>query len=347
MKIITDDGAEVEMDSIGFEPFSFEELVLNNNSYNLKAKVKKVKINGLSENQLSSLNGTIEFHHRPTPFALVNGGWLPMPLAHGKNFLVDRNVIENIKQIIVKGDKHEDFQFWARFLNKGGIELNPLLYAFEGNKQKRPTFGAFIEEFSKAQTIISNYGFSTRSYDLERYKAAYYELKATEERYEKYSNFLLETAPLLINTVKRGEEISKFFELEHIRERYLVESHSLVYILVLTYLFEVSDKYCLGRKILKFSRKYRKKNTYNSLSDLYNLEFSVAINSIDYSNQYLLTTCDEGLAALWCALNPSGQYINQKLQINYRFDPYAVFPRLMCDSLSDLKDEVIDILQGK
>lgn len=346
IKFIANNGTVVEMEPTGFKPFNFEELISDKNSYDLKVNVKNVKFNGLLEEKFNSANGSIEFHHKPTPYALVRGGWLPLPFTNGEKFLVDRNVIENIKRIINGGVKHEDFKFWADFLNRENIELHPILYAFEGKKQRRPAFGEFIDEFVKAQEIISNYGFLIFSYNLDRYIAAYKELRSTESRYEKYSTFLVEIAPLLVNTVRRGEEDFLLSKLEKIRKKHLVENFSLVYVLALTYLFEDQSSYCLGRKILKLSRKYQKKNAYNSLSDLYNLEFSIAVNAI-HNNFYILTTCDKGLAALWCALNPYGQFINEKLEINYNFDIAIVFPRLLHTSLKGLESKVLDILKGR
>lgn len=114
MKYINEDGETVTFRPQSFDPLSCEDFVAAelgaNNLYPMSAHVLDVEIiapdGSVTKEKSGKVSMPINFKKGIQVYALVEGGWLPVPFTSNWAFLVDRNVIGRIEQIS-KGNPRE------------------------------------------------------------------------------------------------------------------------------------------------------------------------------------------------------------------------------------------------
>ena len=87
-----------------------------------------VLIDGKKKLGHATVKTKITFNKSTTLYALVRGGWVPMPFALPSRFLVDRNVIISLRRIREGKfvENAESLQWWTQFFAQGSGIFNPL-----------------------------------------------------------------------------------------------------------------------------------------------------------------------------------------------------------------------------
>jgi hypothetical protein len=329
---ISDSGQIVDFTPNSFAPLGIADLWSLKNEYSgnkLSLNAIDPKINGITQIGSATLRGNFKFHEQPEPFALIPGGWLPMPLASPQNFLVDRNVVDRLKKIhgINASASFTQFKFWLQLIEESAI-FNPLLYALEGNKGRKPSFSEFILSFNEGLAAIKKAlpKCKTICYSTADYESAYQTLELLARRTENETKFLEIVRPILANRIKRGSESSVKSKLIKAAKDSNVQLLSITFITALSCLYD--DPHGKIRSIGREVLKPHKSMIFNALSDIRSIELAW-VNQIYFKDKYFsLATRDHGLASLWCALAPVGEK-SEVGDATFTFDlAEELFPRL-------------------
>lgn len=333
-----EEGRTLEFVPKHIEPLGILELLatLGNeqHSYQLRFAVDNPIVDGKQLDGDATVNARINFNEPPIPFALIQGGWLPIPLVIPPRFLVDRNVVAHLKKLKngAINDNLRAFQWWMRFFSEGSATFNPLPYAWEGRLRKTPTFSEFVSSFeegvSELRSSLPNSGVIT--YGPKQYQAAYQMLQEFLPRTLTEGEFLCSVCPLLADRAKRSSEKQLLNTLIQEAQKHGVALNSLVFITVLSCLYEdlKGQTFSIGRKLLKPKRLYSAEDAFNALSDLTNIELAAAGHVYFGDESFSLSTSDHALASLWCAISARGESSEGK-EIQFTFDlTKELFPRL-------------------
>jgi hypothetical protein len=132
LRAVFEAGRSIEFVPKRVEPLGIRELWAtvdgNNPSYGLHFATDAPIIDGEKQEGHASVSATINFDEQPFPFALVQGGWLPLPFVIPPRFLVDRNVVAAFRKLR-NGASRSDLQaiqWWTCFFNDGTAMFNPL-----------------------------------------------------------------------------------------------------------------------------------------------------------------------------------------------------------------------------
>jgi len=279
----------------------------------------------------------INFKHPLSIFALVEGGWLPLPFANPSIFLVDRNVISVLSKFSQETHRtdFEDTKWWVNFIQHSSFVINPILYAFEGDKQRLPSLNEFIDSFEEASLKIAKQFPHSKliRYTEQTYRDVYKIVSGFADRTDREINFLMKTVNKIINRVADSNLPEIRSEIIHDADKYKLLKKSLLVFAVLSCLYEKKDGsgFLATRKIIKPKKKYTEKDAYNAIADIRLIECFIAtfaLIQLKDIKPFALCTCDKSLAAFWCALEI--QYIKlhkDKLKINFTMSE-ELFPRL-------------------
>ena len=167
-------------------------------------------IDGIPEQGTPRVTTNIRFAHTPAPYALVEGGWLPMPFVTTQHFLVDRNVVSTLRSIRSRGARTDELSFawWTKLFEGGSGTLNPLLYAYEGRHRRTPTTEEFVQQYLEGVSeLIQAFPAATViQHHQEHFDIAYAQLTALTARGEIDTTFLLAAVPLISDRVPRSRE---------------------------------------------------------------------------------------------------------------------------------------------
>lgn len=294
-----------------------------------------------AKSKLLTLSIQISFHKKPKIFCLVDGGWLPPAFSLSDTYLVDRNVVSALKGNINESSRfdYKSTNWWLQF--KPEININPLLFAMEGNKQRTPNYKEFCSQFLEASKYIKRKLPSSKitNYKDRHYQAAYDQLLMLKEKNTLEISFLEKVSNSLINRVSDRNLKAKTKEILDIADSIKLNRNSLVLVLALACIYEKKDGsgLLIGRKIIKPSKSYSIKDAYNTVSDLRAIEILIASKCFDFGLNVSFLTSDIALAGFWCALglkNYSLKNENPTFSIKLSSD---LFPRVGAEESDQLK----------
>ena len=294
-----------------------------------------------AEGKLLTLSMKMSFHHKPKIFCLVDGGWLPPAFSLSDTYLVDRNVVSALKENINKSSRfdYKSTHWWLQF--KPEININPLLYAMEGDKQRTPDYEEFCSQFIEASEHIKIKLPQSKqtNYKEIHYKTAYKQLLKLKDKNTLEIKFLKEASKSLVNRVSDRNLKAKTTEIIDIADSINLERNSLVLVLALACIYERKDGsgLLIGRKIINPSKSYSINDAYNCISDLRAIEILIASKCFDLDLNVSFLTSDVALAGFWCALglkNYSTKNGNPKFSIELNND---LFPRIETEESEQLK----------
>jgi hypothetical protein len=337
LKYISEENDEAEIFPDSFKPLGYEDLIERTGEYPIEARISagNAKLNGeiLTENTICKF--PINFNNDVTIYVLAMGGWLPFTFLNEPKIIPDRNVISSIKEI-KSGKLRENTkktEWWLRFFKKSDLTINPILYAFEGNLRRLPTYNEFCTSFDEAVFEIKQYfpNANVISYPEKKYyKAAYEILEDLTSSFEREQEFLIKTSPL-VATIPADNEIEEIQDtIDDIALRLNILGDSLAYYLVLSCLYDNKDNvsvYHAARKVLKPKHNYTEKHAYNAISDLNAMILFLQSLSLP-KHVFSVCTCDKPLATFWTGLNPIERNVkNKKINITFSVNE-NLFPRL-------------------
>ena len=156
------------------------------------------------------MDATMSFNEQPFPFALVPGGWLPLPFVIPSKFLVDRNVVAAFRKLRDRPERQDlqAFQWWTRFFDEGTGTFSPLPYAWEGGFRRTPSFSEFVAAFEEGASELRNALPKVQVISLadEHYRAAHQLVVAMVPRAKREADFLCAACPMIANRVSRRNE---------------------------------------------------------------------------------------------------------------------------------------------
>lgn len=343
-----DDGRAVDVFPTKFEPLSVHDLWELKENANVGLKFKFTGQYSIVDTQqiYKDFNGsiTINFLIPPQPYALVAGGWLPLPFVRSLRFLVDRNVVSNLKRIRENGQKENDatYESFKEIFKDGSLIFNPLLYAYEGAKRRLPTRSEFDQVYEEGRLeLLEAFPRSTViEFDELHAKAAYQQLTDLAARGERDTKLLIEVAPLIAHRVSRKMEKNVRDKIIEIAIKNGVQPYSPVCLACFSALYDdVNGKTAsIGRKLLKPKPNYTGADAYNAISDLRHIELAAASNAVLDNEPFALCTADQGLAEFWSALEIQGESTPENLlQLHYCLST-ALLPRLMQKEINELAE---------
>ena len=343
-----DNGDEAEAIPSSFIPLTFEDLFPIDGLFKIKAKVDAgdLKINGETIEKDSTITIPTKFKHEMSIYSIVVNGWLPISFRNSNWIVPDRNLVSSIIQIKSNNlnNKNKSIEWWFDFIKKSDIKINPILYAFEGNKRRVPSYDEFCKSFDKAVTKISSYFTKEKivNYDSDKYyQAGYSVLEEITKNQLNEIYFLIEAIPLISEHCPNNQLNKIQDDIDKIAIKYGIIGKSFLYLVVISCLYERNDdKYFkAARKILKPKQKYDETNAYNTIFDVNILNIFIQSWSI-FKQPHPICTCDLGLVAFWSGLNPiKVSSVNKKINVKFTFNE-CLFPRLSIEQRQQLAKRI-------
>lgn len=340
---VTEYGEKAEIEPKKFIPLSYKDLPGKNSLiklYPIEVISDSIKINGHQKGP-GTVSARIEFHEELNIYALVKSGWLPMPFVLPPIFYVDQNVVLSIKKIKT-GSVRSDLKakdWWFKFFKNKEITINPLFYALEGSKKKQPSYDELCVAYSEAKEEILEYLPNAKiiQYKSAHFKGAYGLLSDLNKRTENEIKFLKICMPLVI---ERGpvnklsqlrDEIIRIADSCHLKSGCL----SLVAVLSCLYEDERGEGLLAARRILKPKTVYSDEDAYNSFFDLRMVELFLIFQPLN-DKPCALCTCDDGLAAFWCGIQPARGYLKGEIPSYKITITEVLFPRMAAEERASL-----------
>lgn len=344
------DGQKLEIIPKRIRPFGVEEIIGSfdgpRQSYKLHIEADDPVVNGKIEAGLGKIRTTIQLEKNPSPYALVPGGWLPLPLALPAKFLVDRNVVAQLKNI-KNGAKRADtatFDWWAQFFKQGTASFNALPFAWESNARRTPSYDEFCASMTEGVAELKNAFPSCEviQFNDNSLQAAYKMLSGFIERSTKECDFIVQASQLLANKIALGKEESILGRLISAAKANEILPFSPPLTAALSCLYDdhTGGTFSIGRALLKPKISHTLEMAYNAASDIRHIEIAAAGQVHFGENAFHLATCDKALAAFWCATAPIGEIdASGSFQINYHLNN-MLMPRLSQEGFSQLIERV-------
>ncbi len=264
--------------------------------------------NGERREELFDVCARVQFPEALTIFSLIRGGWVPMPFTIPPRFLVDRNVVIQLRRIR-EGRNVANSQallWWTRLFEGGVAMFNPLLYAYEGAHRRKPTKTEFIQAYEEGLAEIEQAlpACHVVRQNQRGYDAAYEQLEAFDRRAAREVAFLVEVSPLITQRASEAQLWNVAREVLDLAARHQLERGSMPAIAALSCVFEDANGAVrsIGRTLLKPSATYSEADAFNAMSDIRHIEITSAGQTHFGPESFALCTCDRGLARFWSAL---------------------------------------------
>ena len=348
-----EDNKVMEITPEYFHPLCYSDLLVLESTPNaaLKLTIEGINaaVNGVAEAGQATVNMTANFAEKNLIYALVPGGWLPLPCVTPPKFLVDRNVVKNLQKI--RSGKPtasgKAVEWWIKLVDSiGSATFNPLPYALESGFRRKPTFPEFAAAYEEGAEELAQAVPNCKviRLDEQSYRAGYALLQAADIRSEKEINFLREVAPMIVNRVSRDRECKISADILSIADKHKLFRGGIVTLAALSCVYEdVSGLVkSIGRRLIKPTSTYSEFDAFNALSDFRHIELSAAGQAYFPDDPFCLCTGDRGLAMLWSALIIHGESLHGN-SIEFTFDLTTdLFSRLNGLEIQRLKQRLMD-----
>lgn len=293
-------------------------------------------------------------------YGLVDGGWLPLPWAHKRIALLDRNVVielENLQSAGCETLGAGNPGWLTKWLGMDTDTVSPMLFALEGRHGRLPTDFEMRAELNRATKALLHVlpGTNVETVGPGQRRAMRHMLLGQAEYYHRATRLLLQAIPLVVDRAK--PESRKHIEAKvlQIARDEQIPPDGLAVLALLSCIYDSNPPISThraatpGRAVLKPSRAYSEKNAYNALSDLFFLELLFNTIAMAPEIQPVLYTRDIGIAAFWAVLQPCKYEVrhasNGKSGASFTFSlAQGLFPSLSDDEVLDLKARIYSLL---
>lgn len=282
-------------------------------SLEMELEANEAIVNGEKKPGLSVVKANVAFDKPALIYALVQGGWLPLPFVIPPRFLVDRNVVIALRKIRegYAVANAEPLQWWTKLFSEGTGTFNPLPYAYEAGYRRKPTMAEFVSAYDEgvSELLHALPGCHVVKFADTHYRTAYAQLEAFDGRNEREIRFLQETCPLVSQRNSRRLEAEVTEAIVRIADKYEVGRTSLATLAVLSCLYEDvhGTPPSIGREVLKPKAVYTEADAFNAISDIRHIEMAAAGQSYFKQEAFALCTRDRPLTLLWSALSMRGE----------------------------------------
>ncbi len=303
-------------------------------------------LNGTRHEELYDLRTRVQFTEALTVFSLVRGGWTPMPFTMPPRFLVDRNVVSQLRRIREGRNtpNSQALQWWTRLFEGGSATFNPLPYALEGAFRRAPSRNEFMQAYEEgvAELVQAFPRCQTIRYSPPIFDAAYSLIVDFDRRAARETAFLIEVSPMITQRPSEARLWSTAQEVLQLADRHQIPRHSLPPIAALSCVFEDAHGTVrsIGRALLKPRDNYAEEDAFNALSDIRHVEITATGQALFGPESFAFCTCDRGLARFWSALGLRGER-TQREAIEWEFDlSTEIFSRLTEPDIPRLQSEI-------
>lgn len=292
-------------------------------------RIVETNVGGMDTSQYAKFTMPLDSPFRSKAISLMPGGWLPSGLAAYRSrtvILLDRNVVTEIVSRFEGGaGKGREPDFIDVFADEP-VRLNPLLYAMEGNIQRRPgpelVADQLVEVINKLAKALPKARIQVGPDSL---KGILGLIQDTEAGMAQRAAFLLRLASLLKNPVSARLRDRRWRDvLDAARE----EGVPLNHLVVLAALSAVAVPGGLSpaKQILKFNEKYDASWAYNALNDLRSLDILAHLYATYPDEIVHLCTADKNLALFWTGIGASN-FVRNGQGVTFNVRPVdALFP---------------------
>ena len=308
----SNEGDEALVEPHFVRPFDAETLLESDDGQclglDLEMQSRGMTLNEERHEELFDVRARVQFPEALTVFSLVRGGWLPMPFTIPPRFLVDRNVVIQLRRIREGGNvpNSQALLWWTRLFEEGSAMFNPLPYAFEGAYRRKPTKAEFVQAFDEGSAEIEQAlpACHVIRYNEQNYDAAYDQLEAFDRRAAREIAFLVAVAPMIAQRPSEAQLWTTAREVLNLADRHQIQKGSMPTLAALSCVFEdqQGSVRSIGRALLKPSATYTEADAFNGLSDIRHIEMTSAGQTHFGAESFAFCTCDRGVARFWSAL---------------------------------------------
>lgn len=297
------------------------------------ARILKSDIPELSVAELANINTTLESPFTNRAIGLVRGGWLPSGLALRDNMVLmpDRCTISDLAERYRDGQKirHGD-DFLDLFQDKP-LQINPGLYAMEGNKRQLPTAEQVADQWAEACRKVRTALPESQLTPDSAIQGLVGLLGEMREGMARKVQFLCQVAPMLQSPVSRHRRQLVWCQVLEVAQRCDLPRHTLVVLAALSIVC-VSNGAGPAKRLIKPSAKYSAEDAHNALADLRALELLCHFYALFPQENIMLCTGDKNLALFWAGMRASDFAYGSNGALSYKLSPLdALLPHVTPD----------------
>lgn len=314
------DGRQIEVSPhqatrFAVEPLDFDQLV--DTCANFRSSFQLVITNGSAPPELTGLDvwgplrvrATIGVPEALKVFGLIKGGWAPMPWAHKRVALLDRNLILHLEKL--RGPSNMDPRRFTEWLGLDSEIVSPVLFALEGGTRQTPTEEEIDAELARASDVFSRVLPGARIQQVSSVQRNAVHAMAVEHQdfRARATRLLIDAAPLVVD--RKKSEVRHVLEKEvfALARHHGVRRDCLTVLALLSCIHDsrapVAHRTATpGRAVIKPVVGYTAEAAYNALTDLFHIELLINVQTVMPDTDTVLYTADQGLAALWSAIQP-------------------------------------------
>ncbi|MDN4592137.1 hypothetical protein DBA29_27020 [Xenophilus aerolatus] len=251
-------------------------------------------------------------------YGLIDGGWLPMPWAHKRLALVDRNLVIKLEKALVnEAQLHGPAARFSLMKDLGldSLEVSPALFALEGRNKRPPSPFEIRAELARGVRALEQTFAGAKVQRMTSIqRAALFNMgidnaiaRANAQR------LLMKAAPLVVDQPPPHERLDLEREILQMADEERVPATAQVALALLSCVYDghspLSDHRAArpGRALIKPKREYTPGMAYNAAADMFALEALHHMHSILPQLDPVLYTDDIGMAAFWIATQPSAR----------------------------------------
>ncbi|NWB69852.1 hypothetical protein [Pseudomonas sp. I8001] len=280
------------------------------------ARVVESDLEGVSPEDVASVNTSLESPYSSRTIGLVQDGWLPSGMALQDNMVVmpDRCTFSELSGRFRDGAKtNEDDRDFLDLFADHTVRINPLLFALEGNVRSNPSPEVIEQQFDIACAMIRAALPLAELVPSGRggLRGAIGIMNDTQAGMARKQEFLIRLAPMLRAPVAARRVGQIWDEVLKIADECGVPRRSLVVLAALSAVCVPNGK-SPAKGLLKMNeRNYSLEHAYNALADLRSLELLMHLFAMFPDEKILLCTGDKDLALFWAGIRASNFRLNE------------------------------------
>lgn len=270
-------------------------------------RIVDTDVEGVDTEKYAHITATLVSPFTSKAIGLVRGGWLPSALAATREtavILPDRNIITEIAGRFDDGKRTGRASDFLDMFEDDPIQINPLLYAMEGNGRSLPDYemarAQLDEAVEKLRRALPKATLMVGPLSIDGLLGLIEDIRPGMARKQALLRHL---APMLAAPVARRDIDRRWREVLAAADHFGVVQASLVILALLSTV--VNPGVCAAKRLFKFHAGYTDADAYNALSDLSGLDLLLYCLAFFPDMHTQLCTADRNLALFWVGAGAS------------------------------------------